>query len=280
MKLCRVGPKGREIPALQSPDGRLHDLSGEIDDISASWLSAGGLEALAQADLSQLPEINRDTRRGVPVADIGKIVCAGMNYHDHCAEAGVEVPTQPAIFMKATSSLSGPDDPIVRPQGASQLDWEIELAAVIGVEARNVSRDEALDHVAGYTILNDVTDRDFQFNHGGQWLKGKSADTFCPLGPWLVTPDEIDDPQSLGMTLSVNGERMQAGSTSQMVFGLADLISHISRYMTLHPGDVVSTGTPPGVGMGQKPEPRWLEDGDIVTLEIDGLGRQEQRVAS
>lgn len=263
-----------------SDNGRILDLSGVIDDIDGAWLASGGITTLRGVDPSSLPEVNNGIRLGVPVARIGKIVCAGMNYRDHCLEAGLPIPEQPALFMKATSSLSGPNDPVVQPAGSTQLDWEIELAAVIGRTARSVSSDEALSFVAGYTILNDVSDRDFQFNHGGQWFKGKSADTFCPVGPWLVTADEINDPQALSLKLSVNGKEMQCGNTSSMIFGLAELIAHVSSYMTLEPGDILSTGTPPGVGMGQKPDPRWLAPGDIMRLEIEGLGAQEQRVVS
>ena len=251
-----------------------------IDDIDGAWLASGGVAKLRGIDPAALPEVNPGIRFGVPVARVGKIVCAGMNYRDHCLEAGVPIPEQPALFMKATSALSGPNDHVVQPAGSTQLDWEVELAAVIGRTARSVTTGEALSYVAGYTILNDVSDRDFQFNHGGQWFKGKSADTFCPVGPYLVTSDEIADPQTLGLKLSVNGQVMQSGNTSSMIFGLAELIAHVSGYMTLEPGDILSTGTPPGVGMGHKPDPRWLVPGDVMRLEIEGLGAQEQRVVS
>jgi 2,4-diketo-3-deoxy-L-fuconate hydrolase len=280
MKLCRIGEPGLERPAMISGNGRILDLSGMIDDIDGAWLASGGVAKLQGIDLAALPEVNPGTRFGVPVAGVGKIVCAGMNYRDHCLEAGVPIPEQPALFMKATSALSGPNDPVIQPTGSTQLDWEVELAAVIGRTARSVTTREALSYVAGYTILNDVSDRDFQFNHGGQWFKGKSADTFCPVGPFLVTSDEIADPQTLGLKLSVNGQVMQSGNTASMIFGLAELIAHVSGYMTLEPGDILSTGTPPGVGMGHKPEPRWLVPGDVMRLEIEGLGAQEQRVVS
>jgi len=280
MKLCRIGEPGLERPAMISGNGRILDLSGMIDDIDGAWLASGGVAKLRGIDPAALPEVNPGIRFGVPVARVGKIVCAGMNYRDHCLEAGVPIPEQPALFMKATSALSGPNDHVVQPAGSTQLDWEVELAAVIGRTARSVTTGEALSYVAGYTILNDVSDRDFQFNHGGQWFKGKSADTFCPVGPYLVTSDEIADPQTLGLKLSVNGQVMQSGNTSSMIFGLAELIAHVSGYMTLEPGDILSTGTPPGVGMGHKPDPRWLVPGDVMRLEIEGLGAQEQRVVS
>lgn len=278
MKLCRVGPKGAEKPAVVLADGCIRDISGLIHDIDGRFLSEGGLEKVLGEDLSSLPVIEAGARYGVPVASVGKIVCAGMNYSDHCEEAGFDIPEQPALFMKATSSLSGANDPIQRPEGSTQLDWEIELAVVIGRRARNVSEETALNYVAGYMILNDVTDRDFQFNKGGQWFKGKSADTFCPVGPWILTADEIDDPQDLHLSLDLNDSAAQRGTTEKMIFSVAQLIAHTSSYMTLEPGDILSTGTPPGVGMGHKPEPRWLRDGDKMTLKIDGLGQQEYRV--
>jgi 2,4-diketo-3-deoxy-L-fuconate hydrolase len=277
MKLCRVGEFGRERPAVVAADGSLRDLSGHIDDISAASIGAGALDGLAAIDIESLPRINRPRRYGVPVAGIGKIVCAGMNYRDHCEEAGFPIPEQPALFMKATTSLSGANDDIRLPGAAQQVDWEIELAVVIGRRAAYVSPAEALRHVAGYAILNDVSDRDFQFNHGGQWFKGKSADTFCPLGPWLVTPDEVPDPQALELFLDLNGQRRQTGTTAKMIFSVAELISHTSQYMTLLPGDVLSTGTPPGVGMGQKPQV-YLKQGDRLRLGITGLGEQQSQV--
>jgi 2,4-diketo-3-deoxy-L-fuconate hydrolase len=279
MKLCRFGEAGSESPGLVDSDGNIRDLSGYIPDINGEFLSSDGIEKLTNIDTALLPIVREDVRIGSPVGSVGKVVCAGMNYSDHCEEAGFPIPDQPALFMKATTSISGPNDPIELPSGASQVDWEIELAIVIGKKAKNVSEADALEHVAGYTILNDVSDRDFQFNHGGQWFKGKSADTFCPVGPWLVTADEIADPQNLELSLGLNGETMQSGSTAKMIFSVAELIAHTSKYMTLEPGDILSTGTPPGVGMGQKPTPRWLRSGDIVTLEIAGLGRQTQPVA-
>lgn len=279
MKLCRFGPEGGERPGLIDGSGNIRDLSLVIDDIDGAWIAGGGLKKLSALDIDSLPLADSAARLAPPVAGIGKIVCAGMNYVDHCEEAGFPVPDQPALFMKATSSLCGANDDIMIPPGASQVDWEIELAAVIGSRGKNIPVESALDHVAGYTILNDVSDRDFQFNRGGQWFKGKSADTFCPVGPWLVTPDEIGDPQNLEMHLDLNGAQMQVGNTSKMVFSVAELISHISEFMTLMPGDIVSTGTPPGVGMGQKPDPRYLSRGDVMTLEIQGLGSMRQQVA-
>lgn len=277
MKLCRFGNPGSEKPGAIDEDGAIRDLSTVIPDLSAAAISDGTLARLRGLDLRSLPSVNGTPRLGIPVNGIGKIVCAGMNYSDHCIEAGFPIPEQPALFMKATSALSGPVDDIVIPPSATQVDWEIELAVVIGRRTNNVAEADALDAVVGYTILNDVSDRDFQFNHGGQWFKGKSADSFCPVGPWLVTTDEIADPQTLDMHLDVNGRRMQTGTTANMIFGVAALISHISRYMTLMPGDLVSTGTPPGVGMGQKP-PVYLKAGDTLRAAISGLGEQRSAV--
>ena len=278
MKLCRFGVVGAERPGIIDTDNIIRDLSSEVSDIDGLWLESGGMDMLNNVNVSELEPVDPSVRLGVPIARVGKIVCAGMNYSDHCEEAGFPIPEQPALFMKANSSLSGPNDDILRPPGCQQLDWEVELAAVVGRHGKNISEDDALDYVAGYTILNDVSDRDFQFNHGGQWFKGKSADTFCPVGPWLVSKDEIADPQALDLYLNVNGQRMQSGNTSKMIFSLANLISHISNYMSLAPGDIISTGTPPGVGMGQKPEPAYLSDGDIISMGITGLGEMTQRV--
>jgi 2-keto-4-pentenoate hydratase/2-oxohepta-3-ene-1,7-dioic acid hydratase in catechol pathway len=278
MKLLRFGPAGRERPGVIDADGRMHDASSLVRDYDLSLRRIDELvAALAAADLSKLPAVAPGERIGVPVARIGKIVCAGMNYADHCREAGVPIPTEPAFFMKPASALAGPNDAIVFPLGGEKLDWEAELAVVIGRPARDLKQEEALGCVAGYTILNDVSERAFQLERGGQWVKGKACDTFAPLGPWLVTPDEIPDPQALSIELDVNGAPAQRGNTSAMVFGVAHLVAYISQFMTLEPGDVVSTGTPPGVGMGHKP-PRWLKPGDIVDIRIAGLGAQRQTV--
>lgn len=275
MKLLRYGPPGRELPGLLDPAGRIRSLAGKIPDLAGDRLSPDSLNRLKAIDPDSLPLVEGAPRLGPPVGSIGKLVCAGMNYRDHCVEAGFPIPTEPALFMKAPSAVSGARDAILIPPGAEKVDWEVELAAVIGLRAAYASADRALAHVAGYTILNDVSERAYQMDRGGQWMKGKSADSFAPLGPWLVTPDEIEDPQALSLWLDVNGERMQTGSTASMIFGLAELIAYISHFMTLLPGDVVATGTPPGVGMGRKPQ-RFLRPGDIVELGIDGLGTQRQ----
>jgi 2,4-didehydro-3-deoxy-L-rhamnonate hydrolase len=278
MKLFRFGPVGDERPGVLDASGRMRDASAVVHDYDLSRHTIDEIVAvLRAADLQRLPTLPSDARLGVPVACIRKIVCAGMNYADHCAEAGLPIPTEPAIFMKPTSSLAGPSDAIPFPRGGEKLDWEAELAVVIGRTARHVSEDEALSFVAGYTILNDVSERAFQMERGGQWVKGKSCDGFAPLGPWLVTADEVANPQSLAVELDVNGQPMQRGNTHSMVFGVARLIHHISQFMTLQPGDVLSTGTPPGVGIGQKP-PRWLKPGDVVEIRITGLGHQRQTV--
>ena len=279
MKLFRFGPAGDERPGVLDAGGRMRDASAVVRDYDLARDAIDDIvAALRAADPQRLPTVPSDERLGVPVANVRKIVCAGMNYADHCAEAGVPIPTEPAIFMKPTSSLSGPNDAIPFPRGGEKLDWEAELAVVIGRTARHVAVEQALSFVAGYTILNDVSERAFQLERGGQWVKGKSCDGFAPLGPWLVTADEIADPQALAIELDVNGQPMQRGNTGAMVFGVAQLIHHISQFMTLQPGDVLSTGTPPGVGMGQKPQ-RWLKPGDAVEIRIEGLGLQRQAVA-
>lgn len=278
MKLLRYGPSGHERPAVLDLQGRMRDLSGLVPDFDLRVISVAGIvAALEKADLSRLPLVEEGARIGVPVTRVGKIVCAGMNYADHCLEAGVPIPAEPAFFMKPSSALSGAYDPIIFPAGGEKLDWEAELAVVIGRIARNVDLADAMDCIAGYTILNDVSERAFQLERGGQWVKGKGCDTFAPLGPWLVTADEVEDPQSLAIELDVNGSPAQRGNTAAMVFGVAHLVHYISQFMTLEPGDVVSTGTPPGVGMGHKP-PRWLRPGDTVDIRIAGLGRQQQTV--
>jgi len=277
MKLIRHGERGRERPGIVAPDGSLRDLSGIVNDIGGDVLSEAGLDRLRATDPADLPEVAAGTRLGACVAGTGKFICIGLNYSDHAAESGMEVPPEPIIFMKATSAICGPDDPIIVPRGSEKTDWEVELAVVIGARAKYVPEADALSHVAGYAVTNDVSERAFQIEHSGQWTKGKSCDNFGQIGPWLVTRDEVADPQSLPMWLKVNGETMQEGSTETMVYGVAHLVSYLSRFMTLHPGDVISTGTPPGVGMGQKP-PRYLKPGDRVELGIEGLGAQAQDV--
>ncbi|QTK47517.1 fumarylacetoacetate hydrolase family protein [Xanthomonas euvesicatoria] len=277
MKLVRIGAEGHERPGLIDSEGRIRDLSGLIDDVAGEHITNAGLEKLRALDVATLPLIEGEVRYGAAVGRIGKFICVGLNYADHAAESGMEVPKMPILFMKATTAVCGPNDTVIIPRGSVKSDWEVELGVVIGDVARDVSVEQALNHVAGYAVINDLSEREFQLEHGGQWVKGKSADTFGPIGPWLVTRDEIADPQNLSMWLEVNGHRYQNGSTRTMVFGVAELVSHISRYMTLMPGDVISTGTPPGVGLGQKP-PVYLKPGDVMELEIEGLGRQRQPV--
>ncbi|MBV6811246.1 fumarylacetoacetate hydrolase family protein [Xanthomonas campestris pv. pennamericanum] len=279
MKLVRIGAEGHERPGLIDSEGRIRDLSGVIDDVAGEHITNAGLEKLRALDVATLPLIEGEVRYGAAVGRIGKFICVGLNYADHAAESGMEVPKMPILFMKATTAVCGPNDTVIIPRGSVKSDWEVELGVVIGDVARDVSVEQALNHVAGYAVINDLSEREFQLEHGGQWVKGKSADTFGPIGPWLVTRDEIADPQSLSMWLEVNGHRYQNGSTRTMVFGVAELVSHISRYMTLMPGDVISTGTPPGVGLGQKP-PVYLKPGDVMELEIEGLGRQRQPVVA
>ena len=277
MKLVRYGIPGEEKPGLIDGDGALRDLSSHVADISGSMLNDASLERLRAIDESSLPKVEGKARLGVPVSGIGKYMCIGLNYRDHAEEAGMPIPEHPILFMKANSAISGPDDPVSIPRGSTSSDWEIELGAVIGTAAKYVSPTEALNHVAGYCICNDVSERHFQIHLSGNWTKGKSCDTFGPTGPWLVTRDEIPDPQSLDMQLDVNGERMQEGNTRTMIFTVAEIVSHLSQLFTLHPGDVISTGTPPGVGMGKNP-PKYLKVGDVMQLTIDGLGTQRQKV--
>jgi 2,4-diketo-3-deoxy-L-fuconate hydrolase len=277
VKLMRVGAPGRERPALKAADGTLRDLAGIVADIAGETLTARGLEALRVIDPGQLPPLPAAMRIGPPVAKVGKMICVGLNFADHAAESGMSIPELPIIFMKATTAIVGANDEIRIPRGSQKTDWEVELGVVIGDPARDVSPAQALEHVAGYLVVHDVSERAFQLEHGGQWVKGKSCDTFGPLGPWLVTRDEIPDPQKLSLWLEVNGHRYQDGSTRTMIFDVAYLVSHISRYMTLMPGDIISTGTPPGVGMGQKPQV-FMRPGDVVELGIEGLGRQRQQV--
>ncbi|TNF19737.1 MAG: FAA hydrolase family protein [Rhodobacteraceae bacterium] len=277
MKLLRLGPIGAERPALLHSDGSYRDLSSVVPDIAGAALTAEGLDKLRAVDPATLPEVDAATRIGACVGQVGKFICIGLNYADHAEESGMEVPAEPVIFMKATSAICGPNDDVVLPQGTEKGDWEVELGVVIGTPAKNVPEAEALAHVAGYCVINDVSERAFQLEHGGQWVKGKSADTFGPTGPWLVTRDEVADPGNLSMWLEVNGEKVQDGSTKTMVFGVAHVVSYLSRYMSLQPGDIISTGTPPGVGLGMTP-PRFLKAGDEMRLSIEGLGEQHQQV--
>jgi 2,4-diketo-3-deoxy-L-fuconate hydrolase len=277
MKLMRHGPKGAEKPALVDAQGRVRDLSDVIDDITPGTLSRQGLVALRRIDPSSLPEVT-PARIAPPWRGMGKFVCVGLNYADHAAESGVPVPAEPVLFTKHTSAVIGCNDAVVLPQGSVKTDWEVELGVVIGTRARYVSEADALSHVAGYCVVNDVSEREYQLERGGTWDKGKGCDTFGPVGPWVVTADEVPDPQALPMWLEVNGRRFQNGSTRTMVFGVATLVSYISRFMTLEPGDLISTGTPPGVGMGVKPQPLYLKAGDVMRLGIEGLGEQQQTV--
>jgi len=277
MKLMRHGPKGAEKPALVDSHGRVRDLSHVIDDITPATLSRQDLVALRRIDPASLPEVH-PTRIAPPWRGMGKFVCVGLNYADHAAESGVPVPAEPVLFTKHTSAVIGCNDAVVLPQGSLKTDWEVELGVVIGTRARYVSEADALSHVAGYCVVNDVSEREYQLERGGTWDKGKGCDTFGPVGPWIVTADEVPDPQALPMWLEVNGRRFQNGSTRTMVFGVATLVSYISRFMTLEPGDLISTGTPPGVGMGVKPQPLYLKAGDVMRLGIEGLGEQQQTV--
>ncbi len=285
MKLLRYGPAGKEKPGLLDESGVLRDLSGVLPDIGPAQLGDAALARLRRLKTAALPAVRGKPRIGCPVAGVGKFIAIGLNYADHAAESGLPVPKEPVIFSKAISCIQGPDDEVMLPRGAKKGDWEVELGVVIGRTARHVAQKGALDHVAGYCVVNDVSERAFQIERGGTWDKGKGCDTFGPIGPWLVTRDELPNPQRLGLWLDLNGERMQTGNTRTMVFGVARLISYVSRFMTLHPGDVLTTGTPPGVGMGRRdaigqPAPRYLKPGDVMTLGIDGLGRQTQRVVA
>ncbi|PYE88026.1 fumarylacetoacetate hydrolase family protein [Phyllobacterium leguminum] len=277
MKLLRYGEAGQEKPGVLDKDGKLRDLSGHVADIAGAVLAPDALALLGQIDPESLPLVSGSPRLGPCVAGTGKFICIGLNYADHAAESGLAVPPEPVIFMKATSAIVGPNDDIVIPRGSQKTDWEVELGIVIGKTAKYVSEDNALDYVAGYAVLHDVSERAFQTERAGQWTKGKSCDTFGPTGPWLVTKDEVANPQNLAMWLKVNGETMQDGSTKTMVYGVRHLVSYLSQFMSLHPGDIISTGTPPGVGMGLKP-PRYLKAGDVVELGIEGLGVQRQHV--
>jgi len=274
MKLVRYGKAGSEKPGLVDAHGHIRDLSRHVGDIDRTLLA--DLSALDGIDPAGLPLVENNPRLGACVAGSGKLICIGLNYSDHAAETGNAIPSEPVIFMKATSTIIGPDDDVVIPRNSVKTDWEVELGVVIGKAAKYVSEADALEHVAGYCVMNDVSEREFQIEREGQWTKGKSCDTFGPTGPWMVTRDEVPDPQKLSMWCDVNGERRQDGSTETMIFGVAKLVSYLSDFMTLHPGDMISTGTPPGVGMGMKPEPVYLKPGDIVTLGIEGLGEQRQ----
>jgi 2,4-didehydro-3-deoxy-L-rhamnonate hydrolase len=281
MKLCRYGKNGFEKPGMVDREGRLRDLSKVVENIGPNEISPRGLKMLAKVKAETLPVVANSPRLGVPFVGIGKFVAIGLNYSDHAKEAGQPIPTEPIIFMKATTCINGPNDDIVQPKNSTKLDWEIELGIVIGSKAQYVAEADALSHVAGYCVVNDVSERAFQLGRpGGQWDKGKGFDTAGPIGPWLVTTDEIKDPQSLDMWLDVNGKRMQSGNTRTMIFGCARIVSDVSQYMTLLPGDVICTGTPPGVGLGMKPEPVFLKPGDVMTLGIRGLGEQKQKVVA
>jgi 2,4-didehydro-3-deoxy-L-rhamnonate hydrolase len=279
VKLLRYGPVGAEQPGLLHADGTVRDLSGVIDDLAGLVLTEQGINEVRRFDPESLPIVPAAPRLGTPVARIGKMVCVGLNYADHAREAGMAIPEEPVLFMKASTAIVGPNDDLVIPRGSLKTDWEVELGVVIGDVARSVTRAEAARHIAGYVIVNDVSERAFQLEQGGQWVKGKSCDTFGPTGPWFVTRDEVKDPQTLSMWLSVNGLYRQRGTTRTMIFDIPFLVSYISRYMTLMPGDIISTGTPPGVGMCQNP-PVYLRPGDIVELGIDGLGQQRQHVVA
>ena len=278
MKLLRVGAKGQECPALLDSQGVVRSLANIVRDIDASVLSQEGLARLRALNIADLPVVADVSRVGTPWVGCGKFICIGLNYADHAREAGMPIPTEPILFTKAISAITGPNDPLVMPQGSVKTDWEVELGVVIGSRARYVSPAQALEHVAGYCVVNDVSEREYQLERGGTWDKGKGCDTFGPIGPWLVTADEVPDPQKLTLQLSVNGVLLQNGSTETMVFAVAELVSYVSRFMTLEPGDIISTGTPPGVGMGLKPIPQFLKAGDEVRLSVEGLGEQRQRV--
>lgn len=277
MKLVRYGRPGKEKPGLIDADGKLRDLSGKIGDITPENLSPKGMAKLGKINAKRLPLVKGRPRFGVPWNTPGKLICIGLNYVDHAKETGNPIPKEPIVFLKANSALNGPNDTVMMPKGSKKSDWEVELGVVIGSRADNVTQKDALGHVAGYTICNDVSEREWQIERGPTWTKGKSFDTFCPVGPWLVSADQVPNPQALDMWLDINGERCQTGNTKTMIFGVAKLISYLSKFMPLNPGDVISTGTPPGVGSGFKP-PKFLKKGDVITLGIEGLGQQKQNV--
>ena len=278
MKLVRYGAPGAERPGVLDADGQLRDLSDIVPDISGATLSPAGLAKIAGANPATLPLVRSNPRMGPCIARPLNFVCIGLNYADHAAETGATPPTEPIIFLKSLGAFQGPNDDVVIPKGSTKPDWEVELGIVIGTKAKYVSEADAMNHVAGYCVVNDVSERNFQTERGGTWDKGKGCDTFGPTGPWMVTKDEIPDPQALGMWLDLNGERMQTGSTKTMIFNVVQIVSYVSHFITLHPGDIIATGTPPGVGMGKKPNPIWLKAGDVMTLGIDGLGEQKQNV--
>jgi len=280
MKLLRYGPKGSEKPGLLDADGQIRDLSGYVADITGAQLSPASLKVLAAIDPTSLPRVEGSPRYGVPVHGVSKFIAVGLNFADHAAESNLPIPEEPVLFTKAVSCLTGPNDPVMIPKGSMKTDWEVELGVVIGSRATYVTEDEALDHVAGYVLINDVSERAFQIERGGTWDKGKGCDTFGPVGPWLVTADEVGDPQDLSMWLDVNGQRKQDGSSKTMIFPIRKLVSYISEFMTLEPGDLITTGTPPGVGMGQKPEAVYLKAGDKIHLGIEKLGEQRQIVVA
>ena len=278
MKLLRIGAKGAEKPAILAADGSIRDLSGIVGDIGGETLTPAGLDKLRGVDVNGLPRLDAGQRIGPCVANVGKFICIGLNYADHAAETNSPIPAEPIIFMKATSAIIGPNDDVIIPKNSTKPDWEVELGVVIGKEARYVDEANAMEHVAGYCVVNDVSERHFQLERGGTWDKGKGNDTFGPIGPWLVTRDEVADPQELSLWLEVDGHRYQNGSTKTMIFGVAHVVSYVSQFMSLQPGDIISTGTPPGVGMGIKPEPVWLKPGNVMRLGIEGLGEQTQNV--
>jgi 2,4-diketo-3-deoxy-L-fuconate hydrolase len=280
LKLVRFGTAGAERPGLVTADGGIADLSGVIPDVAGAALSPDSLKKLAATDVAKLPRAPQDARLGACVAGVGKFIAIGLNYADHAAETGAKIPSEPIVFMKATSCIVGPNDTVLKPRGSMKMDWEVELGVVIGSVARYVSEADAPRHIAGYCTINDLSERHFQLERGGQWDKGKGCDTFGPLGPWLVTSDEVGDPGDLDMWLEVNGVRRQNGSTKTMIFKPAFLVHYLSQFMSLHPGDVITTGTPPGVGMGIKPDPIFLNVGDVMELGIEKLGRQRQVVAA
>jgi ureidoglycolate lyase len=278
MKLVRYGEAGKEKPGILDAQGAIRDLSGVVKDIDAAAVSPEGIAKIKAVNIESLPKVSGNPRLGSPIANVPKLVCIGLNYADHAKESNLPIPGEPVVFMKAITAITGPNDDVKLPKGSKKGDWEVELAFVIGKKAQNVSEADALSHVAGYMICNDVSEREWQLEHGSQWSKGKSFDTFAPLGPWFVTADEIRDPQNLAMWLDVNGQRKQTGNTSTMIFGIKKLVSYLSYMCTLMPGDVISTGTPPGVGMGIKPTAQFLKSGDEMRLGIDGLGEQKQKV--
>jgi 2-keto-4-pentenoate hydratase/2-oxohepta-3-ene-1,7-dioic acid hydratase in catechol pathway len=279
MKLLRYGAPGREKPGVLATDGTIRDLSGTVGDISGESLLPEAIERLKAIDVAKLPRVNEPVRLGPCVGKVGKFICIGLNYSDHAAESGMAVPREPIMFMKATSAIMGPNDDVVIPRGSEKTDWEVELGVVIGKPAKYATQDEAMSHVAGYCVINDLSERAFQLEGTGQWVKGKSADTFGPIGPWMVTKDEVADPQNLGMWLEIDGKRQQDGSTRTMIFGVAHLVSYISKFMSLQTGDIISTGTPPGVGAGKKP-PVFLRPGNSIRLSVEGLGEQRQKVVA